>query len=50
MPGTKEAEEIACPHDACGWSRTQMSNGSFQTAALTTEQEKEYEQSKKRGR
>ncbi len=45
MSGSKEREEIACPH-GCRWSRTQMINGYFQTAALTEAQE---EEQKRRG-
>ena len=48
MPGSKEREEIACPH-GCTWSFTEMSNGSFQTSPLTPEQEEEYNRSKKGG-
>lgn len=40
MPGTKEPEDITCPH--CGFTRTQRSNGVFQTAKLSEEAEKEW--------
>lgn len=40
MPGTKEREDISCPH--CGYTYTQISNGFFQTRAITPEQEEEF--------
>ncbi len=32
MPGTKESEDITCPH--CGNTFTERSNGAFKTSAL----------------
>jgi hypothetical protein len=40
MPGTKELEDIVCPY--CGHITQQMCNGSWQTFALTDEQEAKY--------
>lgn len=40
MPGTKEREDISCPH--CGYIYTQISNGFFRTHALSSEQEAEF--------
>lgn len=40
MPGSKESEDIACPH--CGHSFSRMSNGFFRTSALSLEEEKRY--------
>jgi DNA-directed RNA polymerase subunit RPC12/RpoP len=40
MPGTREPEEITCPH--CFHSYTRRSNGTFQTSKLTHEQEVGY--------
>jgi hypothetical protein len=37
MPGTKEREDITCPH--CRHTYTEMSNGFFQTQALSPEEE-----------
>lgn len=31
FPGSKEPEEIECPHDNCDFVRTEMSNGVFKT-------------------
>jgi len=41
MPGTKEPEDITCPH--CGHTITRRSNGVFNTHALTAEQEVAYD-------
>ena len=41
MPGTRESEEINCPHCYTTYA-TGSSNGYFQTAALTAEQEAAY--------
>lgn len=41
MPGTKESEEITCPH--CQHTITRRSNGVFRTYALSSEREKEYD-------
>lgn len=41
MPGTKEPEEITCPSCHTLWG-TEGSNGTFQTAALTPQQEDAY--------
>ena len=46
MPGTKESEEITCPH--CGWTKTERSNGVFRTSALSDEAEAEYLRQKRR--
>mgnify|MGYP003945536857 CR=1 FL=1 len=35
MPGSKESEEIQCPH--CGNSFTERSNGAFKTSKLPDE-------------
>jgi transposase-like protein len=35
MPGTKESEEITCPH--CGNTFTERSNGAFKTTPLPDE-------------
>lgn len=43
MPGTKEREDISCPH--CGHTTTQISNGFFRTSALSPEQETEFNKS-----
>jgi len=40
MPGTKERENIACPN--CGHTYTQVSNGFFQTKALSPQEESEF--------
>jgi hypothetical protein len=40
MPGSKEPEDITCPH--CGHTITRRSNGVFNTHALTAEREAEY--------
>jgi hypothetical protein len=40
MPGTKELEDIVCPY--CNYITQEICNGSWQTYALTTEQEVEY--------
>ncbi len=40
MPGTKESEVITCPH--CGWTKTERSNGAFQTSPLSAEAEADY--------
>lgn len=37
MPGTKEREDIICPH--CGHIYKKISNGFFQTKSLTPEDE-----------
>lgn len=37
MPGTKDREDVSCPH--CHHTYTQMTNGFFQTEALTPEAE-----------
>jgi hypothetical protein len=41
MPGSKEVEEINCPHCRTQVDR-RMTNGFFQTAALSQETEAEY--------
>lgn len=41
MPGTKEKEPITCPY--CGHTIQRTSNGWWNTAALTEEQQKEFE-------
>lgn len=41
MPGSKEPEEIFCPHCRTEVER-RSSNGYFQTAALSAENESEY--------
>ena len=41
MPGTRESEEINCPYCYTTYA-TESSNGYFQTAALTAEQEAAY--------
>jgi len=41
MPGTKEREDITCPH--CGHTIQRMCNGVWRTHAVSTEQEAEYE-------
>ena len=38
MPGTKESEEIVCPH--CGDTTSRRSNGSFSTSKLSPKAEK----------
>ena len=40
MPGTKELEEIRCPH--CGHTFTRRSNGVFQTSKLSAEAEEKW--------
>jgi DNA-directed RNA polymerase subunit RPC12/RpoP len=40
MPGTKESEEITCPH--CGHSKTERSNGVFDTSEMTAEDERQW--------
>jgi transposase-like protein len=40
MPGSKEPEEIQCPH--CRYTYTQRSNGSFRTHPLPPEVEEKY--------
>jgi len=40
MPGTKEREDITCPY--CGHTYTRISNGFFQTRALTQEEESDF--------
>ena len=37
MPGTKEREDIICPH--CRYTTTEISNGSFNTSSLSLEAE-----------
>lgn len=37
MPGTKESEDITCPH--CGNTFTERSNGAFKTHPLQDEAE-----------
>lgn len=44
MPGTKESEEIRCPH--CGDTKTERSNGAFMTSALSEEAEEKYMEEK----
>lgn len=41
MPGTRESEDISCPH--CGHTITRRSNGAFTTSKLTPEAEKAWE-------
>jgi len=40
MPGTKEREDITCPN--CGYTYTQVSNGFFQTKALSPQEEADF--------
>jgi len=40
MPGTKEREDITCPH--CGHTITRISNGFFRTHALSGEAEAQF--------
>ena len=40
MPGTKESEDIECPH--CGHTMTRRSNGVFRTAKLSAEAEEKW--------
>jgi DNA-directed RNA polymerase subunit RPC12/RpoP len=40
MPGSKEPEEISCPH--CDYTTTERSNGVFRTFPLSAEAEKEW--------
>lgn len=40
MPGTKDREDITCPY--CGYTYTQISNGFFQTKALSPQEEADF--------
>ncbi len=40
MPGTREPEDISCPH--CGYTITRSTNGVFRTSKLTPERESEW--------
>ena len=40
MPGTKEREDITCPH--CGHTYTEISNGFFRTHTLSSTDEAEF--------
>lgn len=40
MPGTKESEDITCPH--CGNTTTERSNGTFKTSVLSAEAEEKF--------
>ena len=39
-PGTKERENITCPH--CGYTYTEVSNGFFNTRALSASEEADF--------
>jgi endogenous inhibitor of DNA gyrase (YacG/DUF329 family) len=47
MPGTKEKEDINCPH-CHKVLRQEISNGFFRTSALTPEQEELHKQGRRR--
>lgn len=43
MPGTKEREDISCPH--CRYTYTETSNGAFRTSPLSAAEERAFDES-----
>ena len=46
MPGTRDSEEVACPH--CGHTVSRRSSGVFRIRGLSSEQEAAYEAEQQR--